>query len=183
METCGREKFDSIYNKYKGRVFATALGYMKNQYEAEEIFQETFLELYKQIDKICLETAENWLLTVAKNKSINQLKKLNEEKDKVENLEEGREAIPSNMYGNLQKIEKDHDYNELGIEIFDELYRENSTWYTAIVRVYCHGEAQKKVAGEMGMNMKRFHSMLFRARGWIKRHYGERYRDLHTTDY
>ena len=80
MEICGREKFDSIYNKYKGKVFATALGYMRDQYEAEEIFQETFLELYSQIDEIRLETAENWLLTVAKNKSLNQLRKLNDEK-------------------------------------------------------------------------------------------------------
>lgn len=183
MEICGREKFDSIYNKYKGKVFATALGYMRDQYEAEEIFQETFLELYSQIDEIRLETAENWLLTVAKNKSLNQLRKLNDEKEKVENLEEERETIQSNMYGNLQEMEKDHDYSQLRVEIFDELYRENSTWYTAVVRVYCHGEAQKKVAVEMGMNIGRFHSMLFRARGWIKRHYGERYRDLHRTEH
>ena len=83
MKICGIEKFDSIYEGYYEKVFVAAFGYTKDRYLAEEVFQETFLELYKRIEEVQRETAENWLLTVAKHKSLNLLKKMSFEEKKV----------------------------------------------------------------------------------------------------
>lgn len=44
MKICGIKKFDSIYEEHYEKVFVAALGYMRDRYLAEEIFQETFLE-------------------------------------------------------------------------------------------------------------------------------------------
>lgn len=182
MKICGIKKFDSIYEEHYEKVFVAALGYMRDRYLAEEIFQETFLELYMRIDTVHSETAENWLLTVVKHKSINMLKYVATRQEQIGYFETDPDEIPSDSYGNIQRIEEQRDCNNLSRKIFDELYQENVTWYKAIVRVYCFGRSQREVAGEMGMNMGRFPSMLFRARGWIKRRYGKQYSELLDLD-
>lgn len=168
-------KFDSIYKDFNERVYKAAYGYMKEPYLAEDIFQETFLELHKQIDKVKTETAENWLLTVVKHKSFNMLKKLAWIRD---NCEEESELLETEKYGNLHYIEMQREYRNFRKEIFDGLYCENEKWYEAIVKVYCLGKSQKEVAGELGMNVGTLYSMLFRAREWIKRRYGKKFEDL-----
>ena len=183
MKICGIEKFDSIYEGYYEKVFVAAFGYTKDRYLAEEVFQETFLELYTRIDEVQRETAENWLLTVAKHKSLNLLKKMSFEEKKVGYYEPDIDSIASDNYGNIQIVEKNRDCINLSEEIFDELYQENTTWYKAVVRVYCFGKSQRDVAKEMGMKIGTFHAMLFRARGWIKRHYGKQYDDLFDSEY
>lgn len=134
MKICGIKKFDSIYEEHYEKVFVAALGYMRDRYLAEEIFQETFLELYMRIDTVHSETAENWLLTVVKHKSINMLKYVATRQEQIGYFETDPDEIPSDSYGNIQRIEEQRDCNNLSRKIFDELYQENVTWYKAIVR-------------------------------------------------
>lgn len=178
MKTNERNKFDSIYKDFSERVYKAACGYMKETHLAEDVFQETFMELHKKIDQVKSETVENWLLTVVKHKSFNMLKKMAIQQGRVECFEEEAELLETDMYGNISHIEKQKEYRNLSKEIFEGLYHENKKWYEAIIRVYGFGKAQKEVAGEMGVNIGTLYSMLFRAREWVKKHYGKQYDEL-----
>lgn len=182
MEISESKKFDSIYKKYNRKVFGAALGYMKDKYLAEEIFQETFFEMYRRIDEIQEDTAENWLLTVTKHKSFNLLKRLAFQQEKTGYFEVNTELLQTDIYGNLQRVETEKEYKDFSRELFEGLYEENERWYEAIVRVYCLGGSQKEVAGEMGMNSGTLYSLIFRARGWIKRHYGRKYEEIFSSN-
>lgn len=148
MEISESKKFDSIYKKYNRKVFGAALGYMKDKYLAEEIFQETFFEMYRRIDEIQEDTAENWLLTVTKHKSFNLLKRLAFQQEKTGYFEVNTELLQTDIYGNLQRVETEKEYKDFSRELFEGLYEENERWYEAIVRVYCLGGSQKEVAGD-----------------------------------
>jgi len=44
--------FDNIFNKYNKKVYYFALSYLKNKEEAEDVVQETFMNLWKHRDQI-----------------------------------------------------------------------------------------------------------------------------------
>lgn len=68
--------FESLYQKYyiKTRYFAQQ--YLTDQEEAEEIAQETFITLWQQREDIKQElNIQSFILTIAKNKCLNILRK------------------------------------------------------------------------------------------------------------
>jgi RNA polymerase sigma-70 factor (ECF subfamily) len=68
--------FKFIYNTYRHRIWTIAIRYLKSEVLAEEVVQEVFMKLWSEREKIKPETpVEAWLYTVAKNNTINRLKK------------------------------------------------------------------------------------------------------------
>jgi RNA polymerase sigma-70 factor (ECF subfamily) len=80
--------FKFLYDRYSNRVYKLSLRYLKSPDLAKEIVQDVFLKLWferknMQVDK----PVEAWLITVAKNKLINQFKKITHEWNKQLSLE------------------------------------------------------------------------------------------------
>ncbi len=68
-----KEYFNNIYEEYKEDIFRLALSYTNNYADAEDITINTFLKLYKNINKISnKDHLKRWLLKV----SINECKTL-----------------------------------------------------------------------------------------------------------
>ncbi len=179
MKSSGNEKFDSIYEQCRDSVFRAALYYIGSYDVAEEIFQDTFMELYTRIEKVNSATAENWLLRVTKNKSANYKKRMTNEMEKLALLEEeDAEAVTMNLENSIFDMERNKKFGILSKEIFLELRKENERWYEAVIEVYCAGKSQKEVAEEMNIRVEVLHAMLYRARRWIKLHYSEQYEQL-----
>lgn len=176
MRVTGNERFDCIYINSRDRVYKTAYYYTKRNDIAEDIMQDTFMELYMNIDDINKKTEENWLLTVAKNKSLNWQKKLDNDVKKFECFEEkSEELMGQDLEGSFFENERNIHMGNLSKEIFLELKKENERWYEAVTLVYCHGKPQREVADELDMSIEVLHANLYRARNWIKRKYGDRY--------
>ena len=165
MKSSGNEKFDSIYEQCRASVFRAALYYIGSYDVAEEIFQDTFMELYTRIEKVNSATAENWLLRVTKNKSANYKKRMTNEMEKLALLEEeDAEAVTMNLENSIFDMERNKKFGILSKEIFLELRKENERWYEAVIEVYCAGKSQKEVAEEMNIRVEVLHAMLYRAR-------------------
>lgn len=178
-KTTGNEKFDNIYLNSRDRVYKTALYYTKRADVAEEILQDAFLEMYIKIDEINPETAENWLLRVAKNKAVNWSMRSSKETEKIETLEESTgELMSRDVADKFFAKEHNRKLGDLSKEIFTELRKENENWYEAVMRVYGMERPQKEVASEMNVSIEVLHATLYRARKWIKRKYGEKYTSL-----
>ena len=65
--------FEAVAERYADRIYAIALNYFKNPYDADDIVQEVLLKLYRSDTKFESEAhLKHWLLRVA----VNQCKKI-----------------------------------------------------------------------------------------------------------
>lgn len=67
--------FGELYEETRRLVFAVCLGIVKDRGVAEEVMQETFVTVWTETPKFRGHGYKTWILTVAKNKSINTLRK------------------------------------------------------------------------------------------------------------
>lgn len=81
-----------IYKRrLKNDVYRLAYSYTRNKIDAEDITQKTFIKLYKNFDKLDMDTIKNWILKVTSNECKNFLLtpwkarviSLTNEKDKI----------------------------------------------------------------------------------------------------
>lgn len=70
--------FVSLYNRYKGPVYAFCVKMLLSRSLAEDAVQETFLRVYENRDRLLNTSAfKAWLFTIARNQCLNQLRRSN----------------------------------------------------------------------------------------------------------
>lgn len=68
--------FDSIYEEYFDRIYYKVLSVVKNNDDAEDICQETFISVYKNLSKFRKESnIYTWIYRIAINKTYDFFKK------------------------------------------------------------------------------------------------------------
>lgn len=107
-----QEAFYVIFDRYRTRILAYAEQITRNRPAAEDIVQETFLELVRRIDRIDPEKGLSaWLFRVARNRAIDVLRRAGREMP-VEELPEDRH----NAMTALQKMPGDEIQDREAIE-------------------------------------------------------------------
>lgn len=167
--------FNRVYEENANQVFRTALCYLNNNtYLAEEITQNVFLKLYDFSDTYNEPYLSAWLITVTKNEALNCISKCSREVPE----EEINQLLDSNLWENgvEEKVVAHYEKEEriaTGRSILDNLYSFNPRWYEAVTLVYCMEKKQADVAEKMGISLSVLHSMLYRARKWLKKNLSE----------
>lgn len=182
VESIGRAAFDVIYEDNVDAVFRTALRYAGNHHTAEEITQNVFVKLYTYMEHINLEAAKSWLLVTARNMALNSNRVHNHEV-LIEEMQESGYPIcayisPEDEF--LRKL-RERECKALADCIFQNLYQVNERWYEAVTLTYCLGKPQKDVAECMGISLEILHSMLYRAKKWVRKNYEEKYDHLNKA--
>lgn len=178
VEGTGRSAFASIYEKYFKLTYKTALRYSGNHHAAEELTQSVFLKLYVHMEHAKVDAVKPWLLLTVKYMALNQGRDrareyLTEDMESSADLfEEAEEQDPQEMF--LKKMHE-RQFGKLVDDIFAALYRKNPRWYEAVTITYVLGKPQKEVAEAMGITLEVLHSMLYRAKNWIRKNYREEY--------
>ena len=68
--------FDSIYEEYFDRIYYKVVSVVKNQSDAEDICQDTFISVYKNLEKFREESnIYTWIYRIAINKTYDFFKK------------------------------------------------------------------------------------------------------------
>lgn len=70
-----KSAFEELYNTLRQAVYSVCLGIVKSHAVAEELMQDTFVTVWTHSDSFSGKGYKTWILTIAKNKSINMLKK------------------------------------------------------------------------------------------------------------
>jgi RNA polymerase sigma-70 factor (ECF subfamily) len=72
-----REAFAAFYDRYAARVFGLALHVLRNQTDAEDVLQETFLQVWRQAGRFdpARGCAESWVLLLARSRAVDRLRK------------------------------------------------------------------------------------------------------------
>lgn len=69
--------FQLVFDRYRNSIYRTAMMYVKSPVIAEEIVQDVFLKLWFQRRQLReIRSLESWLFTLAKNLTLNYLKKI-----------------------------------------------------------------------------------------------------------
>lgn len=95
------DAFEDIVKKYENKVYGIVFHMMKNQNEVEDLAQEVFLKVYKNLDKFKGESSlYTWIYKITVNLCLDELKKRRniiylDEKISVEDGEIDKE-LPSN---------------------------------------------------------------------------------------
>lgn len=113
IEYRGREMdFDQIYDEYFDRIYYKILSSVKNAEDAEDITQEVFMSIYKNLSKFRADSKiYTWIYRIAINKTYDFFRKkkidleLNEE---ILNIEDGTDLnSPMIIQENLKKLSKE----------------------------------------------------------------------------
>lgn len=186
----GNREFDEIYEQYKNLILKAAYTYSGSYEAAEDITQETFLKLYMGYDSMKKKNISSWLFTTAKNAAINYKKK---HKKEIFEIDENRdsEEDQENKKNEDRSISAEEKFLEdelkkqrlqLHEKIFSSLMEKNQRWYDAIVLVYYMEMPQAKAAELLGVRLEVLHSLLHRAKNWIKKKYGTEYEEMNRED-
>ena len=105
------DKFRLIVEKYKGKATGLAINILGNREDAEDACQETFINVFQNLNKFDFERSfKDWLFTILYNRCIDRVRKRNRfynfyNKKKIdyhENQSSNRNMDPENM-GPLSK--------------------------------------------------------------------------------
>lgn len=177
IRSIDKAAFAVIYKEHSNGVYQTALRYSGNHHVAEEIMQTVFMKLYMNLGEVNENAVVSWMLTTAKHIAINYRRGLGREVLKEELLygEDGAFASDFNLEDDFIKKLYEEEYRELAENIFADLYHLNTRWYDAVTTTYFLEKPQKEVADIMGVKLEVLHSMLYRAKKWIKKNYEEQF--------
>lgn len=178
--------FREIYDKYKNLVLRTAYMYSGSLDAAEDITQETFMALHRDMTKKELEdesgysNIKSWLYTTAKHLALNYKRSLSR-KPMPEMFEDGLAwEVPSGQDVEAEYMEDltEEKRRDLHERIFTALAGKNPRWYEAVKMVCFLDIPQKEAAKRMGMSENAFYVMMHRARNWICNEFGVEYEEL-----
>ena len=80
------ENFNLIFEKYYNKVFFFSLKILKDEYHAEEITQEVFIDIFNCIHKLKnIEFFNSWLMKITLNKINGKIKKIISERERNTN--------------------------------------------------------------------------------------------------
>lgn len=161
------QALDVLYERHIEKVYNTALHFLTNKEEAEEIAQDVFVELYRSANNFRGEAQVSTLLyRITANKSMDVLRKRNGSRTlKIvfsifdQPKDEGRHFEHPAML---------MEQSELNAEIFKALKKLNARQHQAFVLRYFEDLSQKEISAIMETSEKSIESLLQRAKSQLK---------------
>ena len=86
LKAKNEEAFDYCYQKYKNLLYFHIYGILKNHETSEEVLLDTFIKIYDNIDTFDGMYFKAWIVKIAKNTAISELRKVKENMVFDENL-------------------------------------------------------------------------------------------------
>ncbi|MFT7561058.1 MAG: RNA polymerase sigma-70 factor (ECF subfamily) [Flavobacteriales bacterium] len=94
-------KYRTLINQHKRQVYSLAMHMLADASEAEDVVQEAFMRLWRNIDKLDADDAKPWLLHVTRNVAIDFLRKRKPTQEMEH--EPACERIEQTPYGSVAK--------------------------------------------------------------------------------
>lgn len=147
--------FNDIYQEYKLLVYFVSFDILKNQEDAKDITNETFMQFFINKNKIRnYKKIKYYLLTTCKNLSINLLKKNN----KYEQLD-----------NEIACFDQKNEFNTYIIDKFKEYLNEEEL--ELIIYKFLYDFTFKDIANEQGVSIDSISSKYKRTLDKVKKHY------------
>lgn len=174
------DRFHKYLGLYEKLVKSNAGKYLES-YLAEDVTQETFFAMYQRLDYLDDATVRQWLLTVSGNIAKDYLKKGGSidtylmEPVSVMGYVEGEECSTEDTWVKNEEQRAAMEFCRTALEL---LYRKNPDWYYVIVDSYLLDMSSKQIAGVLKMSVSHVDVIKHRAKAFLRRKLGEKYRDF-----
>lgn len=81
-------KYELLIKQYRTKIYGYAFYMLKNRMDADDITQEVFIRIWKNIDKFNLNSAKSWIMKTTHNLCIDYLRKNQISAVRQSNIEE-----------------------------------------------------------------------------------------------
>ncbi len=93
--------FNVLYERYFNRVYAYSFRRLRNQSDAEEVTQETFLTVFKSMSNFRGQsTLLSWIFGITRNLSNNSMRRFQGQREKFESISPDH-FVPKSSFGNF----------------------------------------------------------------------------------
>lgn len=179
MSEPGNISFREMYEMHKHRVFNTALSYLKNQEDAEDITQEVFLEVYHSIDFFRQQSKlATWIYRITVNKCIDFTRKKKSKKrwaifTEIFHKDSGEEKAEISKF---EHPNVDFDNKEEIKLLYNALDSLPDKSRIVMVLFYFEGQSQKDIAAIFDTSPKAIESLIARTRKTLKEEIEKKYK-------
>lgn len=162
-----QEYFEYLIDTYQNLVFSLCYRFSRQYFDAEDLTQETFLSVYKNLPTFDGLQEKAWICRIATNKCLDYLKK---KESKVLVMED-------NFF--LEQEDRELPLEEQVMQTEVKRYLKESCEalkgpYQAIAMDYFYYElSMQMIAEKYGKNIKTIQTQIYRAREMLKKTYGK----------
>ncbi len=176
-----QKALESLYNLFKDKVYNTALSYVQNRQDAEEITQDVFIEVFNSIDKFKSEAnISTWIYRITVNKSLDFIRYTKRKK---------RYSIIKSIFNPQSgELETDQpDFIHPGIEmelkersaiLFKAIDKLPENQKTSFILSKIEGLSYAEISEIMKTSVSSVESLLFRAKHNLKKYLNKKYDEL-----
>ncbi len=162
----GERKYqEELYKIFSPKMYAVCLRYSKDAEEAQDILQDGFVKIFRNIEKFRSEGSfEGWVRRIFVNTAIEYYRRKNNNVSITEQIEAGVEDDTSNAFDKLAVADVMKAINEL------------SPGYKLVFNMYViEGYSHKEVGEILGISEGTSKSQLARAKGMLQKILKEKY--------
>lgn len=157
-----QQAFKKLYDAYANYALRTTFAITRNNNYVTDIVQETFIRVYRSIDKFNLKQPfKPWFYRILLNESIRYMKKQKKEPTCIE------PGQLNNYMINKQTENESHDHLAQALDHLSETHR------TVLVLKYMNEFTEKEIANLLNLNINTVKSRLYKARQKLKKALGE----------
>ncbi|MBS4537974.1 sigma-70 family RNA polymerase sigma factor [Clostridium sp. D2Q-11] len=160
------EAFRLLVDKYKDRVFSCAYKFTGDYLEAQDLSQEIFLKIYRNIKSFNNQSKlSTWIYRVSTNMCIDWKRKNQKKLDLIINNFSGNTEISDNILPETDIIQKE-DRNGIRskIESLPNIYKETLILY------HFYEMSYKDISKELKISEKTVDTRLYRGRRLLREH-------------
>jgi RNA polymerase sigma-70 factor (ECF subfamily) len=146
-----------LYQTYSSAMYNICYRMMKNQYEAEDVLQNSFIDVFTKLDSFNYQSTPGaWIKRICINNCINELRR--------------RKLIFDEMNDNVVvEAEPDIEEKKLNVEIIKEAINSLPDGYRVVFSLYAlEGYDHEEISDIMGFSVSTSKSQYHRARKKIK---------------
>jgi RNA polymerase sigma-70 factor (ECF subfamily) len=155
--------FSYLLDTYERLVYSICFKMTGNQFDAEDLTQETFLSVYKNLATFQKDYEKAWICKIATNKGLDFLKSAKRRSEPKEDtyFEEIKDekASPEETY--LRRESKEYVYTIC--QSLKSPYREIATEH------FYREKTAKEIANEQGKGIKTIQTQIYRAKAMIRK--------------
>lgn len=157
-----RVAFQNLYVLYKDKVYNTAIGYLQNAEDAEEVAQDVFVSLFKNANSFKGNAkVGTWIYKITVNKALTQISKNKRKPTNDEALKDHHQIDFKHPGIALEQQEK-------AAYLFRAIHTLIDSQKTAFILSYVEALPQQEVANIMEISVKAVESLLQRAKSNLK---------------
>ncbi|MBI3179044.1 MAG: sigma-70 family RNA polymerase sigma factor [Deltaproteobacteria bacterium] len=166
--------FEEIVRRYRDRVYRLAYGMTRNAHEAEEVLQDTFLNIFKNLEQFRGDSAlSSWIYRVAANAALMRLR--GQKRKPLLSLEEAVPNFDTTVSESLlpagewaRQADEKLLSKELATRIEDAISRLPEKYRLVLLLRDVEGLANDEVAQTLGITVPTVKSRLHRSRLYVR---------------